>query len=161
WELVRSEGTLVPVNTSNPNRIVAEALAEGLIPELEGYSEVRREVRYGEGSRIDFLLTDPDRADSTSRSRTFISAVKAAPNFPIASPQGVRAICASSRACERLARGPSYSFWFSGRIAQASPRRPIWIRSMPRNCYGRPRPGSSFFAMTAPYRWNRCVCGIR
>jgi len=63
WELVRSEGTLVPVNTSNPNRIVAEALAEGLIPELEGYSEVRREVRYGEGSRIDFLLTDPDRAD--------------------------------------------------------------------------------------------------
>jgi hypothetical protein len=31
------------------------------LPELTGYETVRREVKYGEASRIDFLLTGPDR----------------------------------------------------------------------------------------------------
>jgi sugar fermentation stimulation protein A len=41
--------------------LVAEALEQQLIPELGDYSSVRREVRYGVSSRIDFLLTAPQR----------------------------------------------------------------------------------------------------
>lgn len=46
----------IGVNTGHPNRLVEEAISGGLVPELSGYSRLRREVRYGRNSRIDILL---------------------------------------------------------------------------------------------------------
>jgi sugar fermentation stimulation protein A len=48
---------IVGINTGHPNRLVAEAVGSGLVPELAGYEDLRREVKYGRNSRIDLLLT--------------------------------------------------------------------------------------------------------
>ena len=65
WELVETDlGSgieFVGVNTQQPNTLVAEALKEGLIPELRHYTSVRQEVKYGTKSRVDFLLESPSR----------------------------------------------------------------------------------------------------
>tara|TARA_B110000444_G_scaffold129946_1_gene122249 strand:- start:228 stop:881 length:654 start_codon:yes stop_codon:yes gene_type:complete len=62
-EIVRSNKTLVGVNTNIPNRLIHESLKIGEIPELLGYESIKREVNYGEKSRVDFLLAGVGRRD--------------------------------------------------------------------------------------------------
>lgn len=56
WEMVHNGTCWIGINTGIPNLIAAEAAMDGTIPELAGYDELRREVRYGQNSRIDLLL---------------------------------------------------------------------------------------------------------
>jgi sugar fermentation stimulation protein A len=60
-ELVEANNTLVGINTGRPNRLVEDAINEGLIGSLGTYAERRREQKYGINSRIDILLQDPEK----------------------------------------------------------------------------------------------------
>lgn len=58
WELVETpQGRLACVNTARANPLVEEALLNGQIAELAGFTALKREVAYGvENSRVDFRL---------------------------------------------------------------------------------------------------------
>lgn len=62
WEISETpQGRLACINTARANQVVEEALRAGVIVELDGFDEFKREVPYGqENSRIDFRLTYPD-----------------------------------------------------------------------------------------------------
>jgi len=60
WEMVEADlgqgPNLVGINTNHPNKLVAEAIAGGLVKGMKDYPLLRREVKYGKNSRIDILL---------------------------------------------------------------------------------------------------------
>jgi sugar fermentation stimulation protein A len=56
WELLELNGVLLGVNTLMANRLAEAALAAKVLPGLRRFSTLRREVRYGERSRVDFCL---------------------------------------------------------------------------------------------------------
>jgi sugar fermentation stimulation protein A len=57
WELVHTDGVWVGINTMLPNYLAREGIENGTVAELAGYPAIRSEVPYGEGSRIDLLLS--------------------------------------------------------------------------------------------------------
>ncbi|UYZ84079.1 DNA/RNA nuclease SfsA [Entomomonas sp. E2T0] len=63
WTLSETpQGRLACVNTHLANKLVEEALQRGVIKELLGFNQLRREVKYGqENSRIDFCLDYPNK----------------------------------------------------------------------------------------------------
>lgn len=56
WEIIEVGRTWVGINTMHPNRLVAEAVANGAIRELQGYDNIRREVVTRQGTRLDLCL---------------------------------------------------------------------------------------------------------
>jgi sugar fermentation stimulation protein A len=62
WEVTQTQAKhFICVNTLRANQLVEEALNQGILSELTGFSLLQREVKYGdENSRIDFLATYSD-----------------------------------------------------------------------------------------------------
>lgn len=52
WEMIKINGNWVGINTAVPNKLAFDAISAGTIPELSGYSNVKREVVFSD-SRFD------------------------------------------------------------------------------------------------------------
>ena len=67
WEFLESEnGGLIGINTNISNAIVTEAIEHDVIERLQGYEQLKREVKYGEkNSRIDLLLEKSSETGET------------------------------------------------------------------------------------------------
>ena len=74
-------GAKVIVDTSLANRIVGEALRTRQIDGLPAYDNVRPEVKYGEASRVDFLLEGAQRCYLEVKSVT-LSRARGLAEFP-------------------------------------------------------------------------------
>lgn len=59
WEMIRVRRGWVGINTMQPNRLVAAAIADGTIAELSGYASIRREVKVSAHTRLDLCLDGP------------------------------------------------------------------------------------------------------
>jgi sugar fermentation stimulation protein A len=77
WQIVEAGEVMIGINTGLPNKLVEEAIAAGVIPELAGYAALRREVGYGdEGSRVDFVLEGGRRKACYVEVKNVTAAVK-------------------------------------------------------------------------------------
>jgi sugar fermentation stimulation protein A len=56
WELIKANNTWVGINTMHPNKLVPEAIEAGVIKELRGFDNIRREVKVSAHSRLDLCL---------------------------------------------------------------------------------------------------------
>jgi len=62
-EMTHNGQTWIGVNTMHPNKLAKEAIKDGTIAELQGYTEIKSEQKYGDNSRIDLLLRGNGKAD--------------------------------------------------------------------------------------------------
>jgi len=65
WDLVEDlSGNLIGIHTTRANKLVHEAINNGVIKELQDYSQIKPEVKYLESNtRFDFLLSKQDQCD--------------------------------------------------------------------------------------------------
>ncbi len=54
WEMIKINSDWVGINTVNPNKLAFEAVKNGEIEKLKGYTEVKREVKFDD-SRFDIM----------------------------------------------------------------------------------------------------------
>lgn len=62
-QAVQMDDGWVGVNTAMANALVTEAIANGTLAELAKYTQLQREQKYGQNSRIDILLKADQRRD--------------------------------------------------------------------------------------------------
>lgn len=58
WEMIEIGQRWVGINTAIPNKLVYEFMKQDVIPGLEGYDEIKREVTYND-SRLDIFARKP------------------------------------------------------------------------------------------------------
>ncbi len=81
-EIINDKKSNVGVNTHRANRIVEEALQKKKVDELKKYTNIKREVKYSEKTRFDFLLESKKRKVFLEVKNVTLSREKGISEFP-------------------------------------------------------------------------------
>jgi sugar fermentation stimulation protein A len=157
WELIEvdlgSGAELVGINTAHPNALAGEAIASGRIPELAGYERIRREVRYGENSRVDFLLESDLRPPCyVEIKNVHLMRERSLAEFPDAvTKRGAKHLVElAARPAQEAAR--SCSSWCRSARQKDLSSRATLMASMARPSMPRAKPASKRSPIAARYR---------
>ena len=81
-EVIKLKKSHVGVNTHRTNRIVEKALNDNVLNFVKNITEIRREVKYGENSKVDFVVTTPKEEVYIEVKNVTLSRVKKTAEFP-------------------------------------------------------------------------------
>ena len=81
-EVIKLKKSHVGVNTHRTNRIVEKALDDNVFNFVKSVTEIRREVKYGENSKVDFVVTTPKEEVYIEVKNVTLSRVKKTAEFP-------------------------------------------------------------------------------
>lgn len=122
FQSIRVGDELVNVDTALPNTAMFEWVSAGLVPELTGYDHVRREVAYGENSRIDLYLERADGARCFVEIKNTTYAVGECAAFPDAvTERGLKHLGELERVVREGARAVQFFFVSRDDVARFRP----------------------------------------
>ena len=81
-EVIKLKKSHVGVNTHRTNRIVEKALNDNVFNFVKSITEIRREVKYGENSKVDFVVTTPKEEVYIEVKNVTLSREKKTAEFP-------------------------------------------------------------------------------
>ena len=81
-EIIEDEKAKVGINTHSTNKIVLDALNNNLIDEFKNLSEIKQEVKFGENTRFDFLVTKSKKKSFIEVKNVTLSRKKKLAEFP-------------------------------------------------------------------------------
>ena len=81
-QIIEDQKTKVGINTHLTNKIVYDALSKGAIKNFKHSKNIQREVKFGENTRFDFLLTEKSKKTFLEVKNVTLSRQKQIAEFP-------------------------------------------------------------------------------
>ena len=81
-QIIEDQKTKVGINTLLTNKIVYDALSKGVIKNFKNFKNIQQEVKFGENTRFDFLLTEKTKRTFVEVKNVTLSRQKQIAEFP-------------------------------------------------------------------------------
>ena len=81
-QIIEDKESKIGINTHLTNKIVFDALKKGLIKNFSNLKEIKQEVKFGENTRFDFLVTNENKKTFIEVKNVTLSRKKGLAEFP-------------------------------------------------------------------------------
>ena len=81
-QIIEDKKSKIGINTHLTNKIVFDALEKGLIKSFSNFKEIKQEVKFGENTRFDFLVTSENKKTFIEVKNVTLSRKKGLAEFP-------------------------------------------------------------------------------